>query len=619
MLSGYSRKIDNHTSAVTIDARKIMKTIEDSQQSEHEILPHQTQLIVSKQYFTEFGLLHEQYLNAQEHNIILTNSKEVSEDGTNIILTDILSEKITIEKNADNAHYTKFKNIRFLDYSKEYCLESDFTVDEDELLVLQQNVLVLNGHTLHIKGAVDLHGKCVICNGHISVETCDSTKDVFSTRIYYINGNPLYEQEAQVEFNCVDVKCIDDGSSTTFLNKKLGFPQTEDELKDPTITTGFKILYDSCFSENDLFQGKLKVITAWEQRLSIIGLFLLKVNKTPEETLAAIKKSADAIIQNESYGKSFEPIIYTFDEEGNREESLVVKTLLNIMFSEQFKDIFRPVPELITELNGSVSRFNNFVKFLCKSTFKMSYSTYYDYLQYNVGVADDVHLYGYHDFITDRYLPVGEKSSAVTIEHCLYVTRGFTDTNQGSTIFDLNNKLDVKDTQFILYGVYEFISNNFLEDSEKTIYHTKTFEDCEIDMFKSDNFLTINGGNVLFRNCKIHFYKPVLESSRFITFRRYASEFNKKIRVHFENCEILGNSVAGDDETYNEDYCKIVIHPSISATKLAELYINSDDVIKSTINQEFTDIDRTLSVSEKSCYIRARQMNIFESGTLIES
>jgi hypothetical protein len=255
----------------------------------------------------------------------------------------------------------------------------------------------------------------------------------------------------------------------------------------------------------------------------------------------------------------------------------------------------------------------------------MSYSAYIDMLCYNVriNVNSAEHIYGYHDFITDDLVNSNEKKTKVNIEHCKFWTNmNFIIDDHGTTLFDLNGELNVKNSEFELIGVSEFVSNNFIiDDEEVKIYHTKTFENCVIEMSKSDNFLTINGGNAIFRNCKIHFNEPISETSRFITFRRYPNKFEKKIRVYFENCELLGNSCVGDDETYNEDYCKIVIHPAKNNLKQAELYINSDDIIKNQYGKEFTDIDELTYYSgekEKKCYIRAMQMNPFENGNLLE-
>ena len=604
MLSGYSRRIDSNVSSLTIDARKILRNFE-SQTKEVENLPLLTQIITTKCFSQELGIQYEVWLDSQLHDIVNIESREVK---------DIHKEKYSI--------LITYNKMKILDNNVNYSLNSDFTIEEDEILILQQNTLVLNGHTLHIKGGVLLTGRSTICNGYISIETCNSSRDVFIAQKRFINNNPLFKQEPQIYFNAVNIKSIDDGSSTTFLNQILGFPQNEESLLAQEELSGFKILYNYCFTENGPLYPYLKAITKWNTKLALIGLFLLKVGESKELTLKAILKSGDAIIKNEPYGEAFRPIIYKSNKDTSfgPEPSGIVTSLIELMFNEGYKEYFKPVSELITILNGKVARFNNFIKFYSTGTFNMTYSIYTDMLQYNIGVADDVRIYGFHDFITDRYINIEEKTSNVSIENCLCVTQGFTNTNQGSTFFDLNGKLIVKNTKFVLYGIYEFIANNFIEDKDVKVYHTKIFEDCNIEMFKSDNFLTINGGNVIFRNCKIHFYKPVLETSRFITFRPYSNEFEKKIKVYFENCELLGNVHMGEDETFNEDYCKIVIHPSKNNLKQAELYINSDNIIKNQYRKEFTDIDELTyySSEEKKCYIRARQMNPFENGILIE-
>lgn len=603
MLSGYTRKIDSNVSALTIDARKILINIEE-QLKEKENLPLSTRIIINKCFSQELGIQYEDWLDSQQNDILVVKSRVISDED--------------IEKYPLFVSYNKMKT---LDNDVNYSLSSDFTVEEDEILILQQNTLVLNGYTLHIKGSVLLTGKSTICNGYISIETCDSSRDVFITQERFINNNSLFKQDPQVYFNAVNIKTIDDGSSTTFLNQNLGFPQNEESLLAQEELSGFRILYDYCFSEDGPLYQHLNVISDWNVKSALIGLLLLKVGDSYESTLEAVLKSSEVIIKNESYGQDFKQIIYKTNEDGTIEPTSIITSLIKLMFNESYKDYFKPISELITVLNGKVARFNNFMKFYATSTFKMTYSIYNDILSYNIGVSNVVNIYGFHDFITDRYIDSEEKTSIVNIENCVCITNNFANTNQGSIFFDLNGKLTVKNTKFVLYGIYEFIANNSVEDKDVKVYHTKIFEDCNIEMFKSDNFLTINGGNAIFRNCKIHFYKPVLETSRFITFRRYPNEFEKKIRVYFENCELLGNVHAGDDETFNEDYCKILIHPAKNNLKQAELYINSDNIIKNQYEREFTDIDELIYYSdekEKKCYIRARQMNPFENGILIE-
>lgn len=616
MLSGYSRKIDNNTSSVTIDARKLFKAISEDNENENVIdLPHSTQIINMKKFFSEFGVLYNIYFDAQKHDLSYVENRVLQKD----------------EKNKYD-WLQKYEKIIFCPYGNNYCLNSDFTIEKDTILVLSQNNLVLNGHTLHIKGHVVLQGRTTICNGHFSIETCDVTQDVFSTRMYYINNNPLFDQEAQIEFNAVDIDCIDDGSSTTFLYQTLGIPQNENDLVNQIENTGFKILYNACFNETTGFLKDHLSSFSWDTRVTFVCLFLLRVMDTIKKTIETILNTVKIMVKNEAYGKALESIIFKINDEGkiiDSEPSLLTTALIDLMFGDN-KEFFKPISILLSELDGKVAKFNNFMKFYCRSTFKMRYSNYYDNLNCNIGVADDTRLYGFHDFITDKYITTDNKNSVITIEHSLIVTKGFTtDSNQGNTIFDLNNKLDVKNTTFILYGVYEFIANNFKKDENLSIYHTKTFEDCNIYMYKSDKFLVTNGGNTLFRNCKIHFYKPVIDTSNLITFRRYHNSFAKKIKVHFDNCEILGSSIAGEDEYYNEDYCKIIINRGEFGDrgfKAIELYINSDDIIKNSNSKEISNIDADLHYNYISnndeiqhiCYIRARQMNIFEHGILVD-
>lgn len=605
MLSGYSRKIDSNVSALTIDARKILKKNFEPQTDETENLPLSTRIITTKCFSKELGILYEVWLDSQRHNIIDIETHEISDE---------IKEKFPV--------FASYNKLKILDADTNYSLNSDFSVEEDELLMFSQNTLVLNGHTLHIKGSVFLTGRSIICNGYISIESCNISRDVFIIEKRYINNNLLFVQEPQIYFNAVNIKTIDDGSSTTFLNQNIGIPQDEESLLAQEELSGFKILYDYCFTENGPLYPYLNTIRNWNTKVGLIGLFLLRLDESKESTQEAFLNSVNIMIKNESRGEAFKSIAYKQNEDGSfgPEPSIIVKSLIDLMFEVEYKDYFKPVSELITTLKGKVAIFDNVIRFDSTGTFNMSHSIYTDNLKYNSGVADDIHIYGFHDFIADPYLNVEEKTTIVNIENCLCVTKGFTIMNHGSTFFDLNGKLTVKNTKFILYGLCEFIANNFIEDKDVKVYHTKIFEDCDIEMFKCDNFLTINGGNAIFRNCKIHFYKPVLETSRFITFRRYPKEFEKKIRVYFENCEILGNVNAGKDETFNEDYCKIVIRPSKSNSKQAELYINSDEIIKNQYGREFTDIDESSHYSnkEKKCYIRARQMNPFENGILIE-
>ena len=614
MLSGYSRKIDNNTSSVTIDARKLFRAISEDNENENVMdLPLSTQIINMKKYFSEFGMLYNDYLDAQEHDLSRVEIHTLTQ-----------SEKINM------IGLQKYEKIILCPYSTNYCLNSDFTIEKDTILFLPQTNLVLNGHTLHIKGHVVLQGRTLICNGYLSIETCDSTQDVFSTRMYYINNNSSFEQEAQIEFNAVNIDCIDDGSSTTFLHQTLGIPQNEDDLANQTENTGFKILYNTCFNETTGFLKDDLSSFSWDARVTFVSLFLLRIEETIEQTTEQILNTVKIVVKNETYGKALESIIFKINDAGeidDSEPSTLTAALISLMFDDDHKDFFKTMPILLTDLDGKVAKFNNFIKFYCCSTFKMRYSNYSDNLNYNVGMADDIRLYGFHDFITDKYIITENKNSVITIEHSLILTKGLTDSNHGNTIFDLNNKLDVKNTTFILYGVYEFIANNFQDDENVSVYHTKTFEDCNIYMYKSDKFLVINGGNTLFRNCKIHFYKPVLDTSNLITFRRYHDAFTKKIKVHFENCEILGNYKAGEDECYNEDYCKIIINKGKSGDrgfKPIELYINSDDIIKNLNSKEISDIDDDLRYSptegeiQHICYIRARQMNVFENGILVD-
>lgn len=612
MLSGYSRKIDNNTSSVTIDARKLFKAISEDNENENVIdLPHSSQIINMKKFFSEFGILYNDYLDAQEHDLSHIEIHTLPES----------------EKNKYD-WLQKYEKIILCPYGNKYCLNSDFTIEKDTILFLTQTNLVLNGHTLHIKGHIVLQGRTTICNGHLSIESCYAIQDVFSTRICYVNNNPSFEQEAQIEFNAVNINCIDDGSSTTFLHQTLGIPQNENDLVNQTENTGFKILYNACFNETTGLLKDYLSSFSWDARVIFVCLFLLKVEETIEQTTEIILNTVRIMVKNETYGKALERIIFKINDEGeiiDSEPSPLTTALINLMFGD-YKDFFKTMTTLLTDLDGKVAKFNNFMKFYCRSTFKMRYSNYYDNLKYNVGVADDTRLYGYHDFITDKYINTENKNSIITIEHSLICTRGLTDSNHGNTIFDLNNKLDVKNTTFILYGVYEFIANNFQDDEKVSVYHTKTFEDCNIYMYKSDKFLVTNGGNTLFRNCKIQFYKPAINTSNLITFRRYHDTFTKKIKVHFDNCEILGNYKAGEDEYYNEDYCKIIINKGKSGDrgfKPIELYINSDDIIKNINSKEISDIDDDLRYSSNDetqhiCYIRARQMNVFENGILVD-
>ena len=198
MLSGYSRKIDSNVSALTIDARKILKNFE-SQTTEAENLPLLTRIIATKCFSQELGIQYEVWLDSQQHDIIDAELREITDEDKEIILK-----------------FVPYNKIKVLNDGVNYSLNSDFTIEEDELLVLLQNTLVLNGHTLHIKGSVVLAGRSTICNGYISIESCNISKNVFIAMSRYINGNQLSVQEPQIYFNAVNIKTIDDGSSTTF-------------------------------------------------------------------------------------------------------------------------------------------------------------------------------------------------------------------------------------------------------------------------------------------------------------------------------------------------------------------------------------------------------------------
>lgn len=606
MLSGYSRKIDSNVSALTIDARKILRNLEEHQQKEtEEDIPKLLQIKIKKGYASEFGIRYDMWSRAQQNDIMTVEST---------IISDELRERYP--------SLLPYNRMKILKPDVNYSLNSEFVIEEDEILIFQQNTLVLNAHELRIKGGVLLHGKSTICNGVIVIETSDGSRDVFTTREIILNQEPLIIQKPEIQFNAVLIRTIDDGSSITFLSQIMGFPKTEEECLNQEELTGFKILYNYCFTEDGSLYQHLNTIPNWNMKRFFISLFLHPEN-TPDATIEKIMKNIQILIEINPEREIIKDFILKVNENGVTEPTDIVRKIIDFIFMDSNKNYFKSISENLALLKGKVSMFNNIISFKHPTKFKMSYSAYIDLLRYNIRFnANDVgHIYGYHDFITDDSVNSNEKKSDVNIERCTFTTIAeFMTGNHGPILFDLNGELNVKSTEFKLIGACEFASNNFIEDEKVKVYHTKTFEDCVIEMSKSDNFLTINGGNAIFRNCKIHFHEPVLETSRFITFRRYPNKFEKKIRVYFENCEILGESCIGDDETFNEDYCKIVIRPSKNNLRQAELYINSDDIIKNQYEKEFTDIDELAYYSgeEKKCYIRGRQMNPFENGILIE-
>lgn len=610
MISGSLTKTSNETSSVTLDARNFVKLMQQSDSTnrssitsldENYELPEPLKFVISKNYYNEYDMQFVAYRTAKNNYLH------------------------SVYPNADN----KIE----LEYKKDYSLASNYTIESGTTLVLKNNNLVLNGNVLYIKGNVEIYGRCNICNGWIIVQTTDATKDVFTTKLHYINDNENQKQEAQLSFNCVSIRCCDDGSSVSFITKVLGFPQNESSTFDRTLPFGamYAVLFEA---QNAPLKQYINLLN-YEVRQFLVGLFILNKHDTISESISKIYELIDVYIKNSENGDGLKQLFFTTSKSSSEENTNnttsngLVEGIVNYMFTKP--EIFKSLKTLLTQLDGKVSRFNNFIKFLTKTQLKFKNCVYHDNLNYNIGKADGNRLYGYHDFVTDKYIETEDNSciDGVLVENSTFITTAFSSTDSGNTIFDLNGVLTVRNSKFILYGVYEFIANNFTDFINTKIYHTKLFENCSIELYQSDKFLEIDGGNIIFRNCSIQCYKPI-KNGTFILFRRYSNTNTKKIRVYFENCQIMGDAVAGKNEIYSDDYCKIVVNKGIKTEdgiyQAAELYINNNEIVKFTNsnNRNFEDEDLYLyyssnDIKSKTYYISAKQFNPFENDRLVEA
>lgn len=603
MISGSLTKTSNETSSVMLDARNFVKLMQQSDSTnrssitsydENYELPESIKYVISPNYHDEYGMQYTSYYFAKQN-----------------LLNSVVPNNNKIE----------------LEYRKDYSLGSDFIIESGTTLVIKGNNIVLNGHVLRIRGNVEVYGRSNICNGFIIVETTDGSKDVFTTKRYYINDNENLIQDPELSFNGVSIRCVDlNGSSVTFLRDTMGFPQNDEGVKETTI---FGIIYNILFKAGNAPLKNYVNVLDWNVKQFLIGTFVLNVEETAEKTKSEIFKAFASAITNLNNGEGLKALFYK-TENGVDTSNGLIESIVDLMFTKP--DIFKPIRTLLATLDGKVAKFNNFVKFLRPTILKFNYCTYHDNLNINCGTADARRTFGYHDFVTDKYIEVEDgksKISGVVVENTLFVSTALTPSNYGNTIFDLNSILNVKNCKFILYGAYEVIANNFTDDSDVKKYHTKTFENCRFDLYNTDKLLEIDGGNVIFRNCHIQHLVPCTEISPLILFRRYPNANSKKIRVCFENCQIIGDSVAGKDELFNEDYCKIIINKGTKSEdsnlyQTAELYINNIEIAKLTdsIDQTFADEDLYLyysgnDVKSKTYYINAKQFNPFENDRLI--
>lgn len=584
MLSGIINKINNTTSSITINANSLIKPKETMTTIQTNVeLPLNIKLASTHDYCSEFGITYSDYIKSKTNpinNLTATNNK--------------------IE----------------LGYNKIYSLNSDFTIASGNILVLKRTILVLNGYTLHIRGQVEMSGPCTICNGFISVETTDINKDVFVVKPLFVRENQMIPDSGFINFNGIYVECVDDGAHDSFvssLTQNYGSsnssgPYIMDEL--------INYLY---LGSNALLSDYVEILTPNDVKKIIFTTWLSSSQPDP---ISAFYNEIDILSKNDSKLKDiFSDLFFTKQNDGSLTKNDKVKKIFEYIQSKP--ETFISIQELLKKYDGKLARFTNFIKLLVNSTINIRYFTYYDKLEYNIRTANGLHLYGYHDFITDRYVDTTNsiKKCYINVEYSNFIMPGYASEN-GIVIFNLNSELKVSNSHFDLSGVYELCCNNFIEESKVKKYSDKIFENCDIILKGSNKLLEVDGGDVIFKKCKIKLF----DTHSLITFRRYPQTNTKKIRVCFENCDIIGDNIAGENDLYNEHYCKIIINKIGNSNNYAELYVNNDEMINASnfINERsFSDVDEFLKYNDNKdqeiCYLKAELSNRFEGSILITS